>query len=105
PPQLPLAPLKVLAVVGPAERPGAIDTSDRAARVLWLINQLGPGGAERLLLSALACHDRSRFAFEVAFLLRWNDTLVPDFEAAGVPVHCLDVDSPYDMRWAWRLKR
>jgi glycosyltransferase involved in cell wall biosynthesis len=74
-------------------------------RVLWLIKGLGPGGAERLLLSAARAHDHSRFAISVAYLLPWKDALVADLRAAGVEVHCLDAPRPYDLRWVARLRR
>jgi glycosyltransferase involved in cell wall biosynthesis len=92
-------------MVAPAERVCTADRGRAATRVLWLINQLGAGGAERLLLAARACHDPQLYQFDAAYLLRWNDALVGDFEAVGVKVHCLGVDSPYDVRWVWRLWR
>lgn len=83
---------------GPGSVPGPI-------RVLWLIKGLGPGGAERLLVSAAEAHDRSRFALECAYVLPWKSALVPELEALGVPVHCLRGDDPRDPRWALRLRR
>jgi glycosyltransferase involved in cell wall biosynthesis len=74
-------------------------------RVLWLIKGLGPGGAERLLLSAAHVRDRAAFDYEVAYLLPWKHHLVPSLEQAGVPVHCLDAPQPADLRWAGRLRR
>jgi glycosyltransferase involved in cell wall biosynthesis len=59
-------------------------------RVLLLIKGLKRGGAEQLLLHAAPHRDRSRFTYEVAYLLPDHDALVADLEAAGLPVHCLD---------------
>ncbi len=73
-------------------------------RVLWLTKGLGPGGAERLLLSFARLADHERFEFHVAYLLPWKDHLVDQLEAAGVTVHCLDAPRPYDLRWLRRLR-
>lgn len=59
-------------------------------RVLVLIKGLGAGGAERLLVNAAAFGDRTRFEYEVAYLLTDDDALRPELEAAGLPVRCLD---------------
>ena len=75
------------------------------ARVLWLVKGLGPGGAERLLTAAATVRDRDRFDYHAAYLLPWKDALVPELEAAGVPVHCFDVRDERDLRWAGRLRR
>jgi glycosyltransferase involved in cell wall biosynthesis len=74
------------------------------ARVLWLIKGLGPGGAERLLVSAAPYVDRDRFEVEAAYLLPWKDHLVGELEAAGVPTTCLEVRRSYDVRWGSRLR-
>ena len=59
-------------------------------RILVLIKGLGRGGAEQLLVSAIPYLDRSRFEYEVGYLLPWKDALVPDFERVGISVRCLD---------------
>lgn len=59
-------------------------------RVLLLIKGLGRGGAEQLLVSAAPYLDRSRFEYEVAYLLPWKDALAGELEKAGLPVHCLE---------------
>ncbi len=74
-------------------------------RVLWLIKGLGPGGAERLLVSAAGVRDRDAFDYEAAYLLPWKHHLVDQLERVGVAVHCLDAPRPEDMRWALRLRR
>jgi glycosyltransferase involved in cell wall biosynthesis len=73
-------------------------------RVLHLIKGLGPGGAERLLVSSARASDRGAFAVEVAFLLPWKTQFVADLEALGVPTHCLDAPRPQDPRWCARLR-
>jgi glycosyltransferase involved in cell wall biosynthesis len=77
---------------------------DDRVRVLWLITGLGPGGAERLLVGAAPHVDRDRFDVSVCYLLPWKDHLVGDLEAAGVPVHCLDVRRVWNPSWVRRLR-
>lgn len=55
-------------------------------RVLYLIESLGMGGAERGLVRTVTALDRSRFDPEVAILGR-DLTLAPELAAVGVPVH------------------
>ena len=58
-------------------------------RILLLIKGLGRGGAEQILLGAVQYADRSRFEYEVAYLLPWKDALVGELESMGVRVTCL----------------
>ncbi|MGH2817500.1 MAG: glycosyltransferase [Actinomycetota bacterium] len=58
-------------------------------RVVLLIKGLGRGGAEQLLVSAAPYLDRSRFEYEVAYLLPHKDALVGELQQAGLRVHCL----------------
>ncbi|PZS25544.1 MAG: lipopolysaccharide biosynthesis protein [Pseudonocardiales bacterium] len=74
-------------------------------RVLWLVKGLYPGGAERLLVSMARVADRSRFDYEVAYLLPSQDGLVPALAALDVPAHCLAGANEYDLGWAVRLRR
>lgn len=74
-------------------------------RVLWLIKGLGPGGAERLLVSAAQVRDREAFHYEAAYLLPWKNHLVPLLEESSLPVTCLDVTDEKDLRWTARLRR
>ncbi|HET8679697.1 MAG TPA: glycosyltransferase [bacterium] len=80
------------------------EMSERA-RVLLLIKGLGIGGAERLLEAALPCLNRDRYAYRVAYMLPWKRALVPSFEAAGIPVHDLNMRVPGDPRAFMRLVR
>ena len=77
----------------------------RKTRVLWAIKGLGPGGAERLLVSAARVHDPDTYEFEAAYLLPWKDTLVAELEEAGVKVHCLGIGDVRDPRWLVRMRR
>jgi len=79
--------------------------SPSPARVLWLIKGLGPGGAERLLVTQAPYVDRERFAVEACYLLPWKDHLVPELERAGVPTRCLGVRRAWDPTWIGRLRR
>ncbi|HEV8339863.1 MAG TPA: glycosyltransferase [bacterium] len=74
-------------------------------RVTWLIKGLGLGGAEHLLLLAARHVDRTRFAYEVVFLLPWKSALVQDLEEQGIPTLCLNQKTPYDLRVIARLSR
>jgi glycosyltransferase involved in cell wall biosynthesis len=73
-------------------------------RVLNLIKGLGPGGAERLLVSGARVRDREAFAVEVAYLLPWKTEFVKDLEALGVRTRCLEVRHEQDLRWLVRLR-
>jgi glycosyltransferase involved in cell wall biosynthesis/ribosomal protein S18 acetylase RimI-like enzyme len=77
----------------------------RPLRVLWMIKGLGPGGAERLLVSMAADIDRDAVALEAAYLIPHKDQLVPELKAAGVVTHCLEGTRLSDPRWIARLRR
>jgi glycosyltransferase involved in cell wall biosynthesis len=72
-------------------------------RILHVIKGLARGGAEQLLLSQAPYLDRSRFEYEVAYLLPDHDALVGDLSRAGLPVHCLD--GARGAGWIGRLRR
>src|SRR3954462_6552224 len=74
-------------------------------RVLQLIKCLDHGGAERLLTTMVTRGDRSRFAYEVAFVRSEMRGLVGELEAAGVPVHDLGARHDLDLAWTARLRR
>ncbi len=78
---------------------------DRPRKVLWLIKGLGRGGAESLLALSLPHLDRDAFQYEAAYLLPWKKDLLPDFERAGVPVHCLESRRRLDPGLVLRLAR
>ena len=71
-------------------------------RILVLIKGLGRGGAEQILASAAPHLDRTRFDYEIAYLLPWKDALVKDLANAGVPSRCLD--GSRGVEWVSRLR-
>ena len=79
--------------------------AERRLKVLWLIKGLGPGGAERLLVSAARVRDRAAFDVDVAYLLPWKGDLSGALAAQGVGVLCLGAASRWDPRWATALRR
>jgi glycosyltransferase involved in cell wall biosynthesis len=48
--------------------------------------------------------DRERFDYEVAYVLESENALVPELEAADVPVHSLGARSNRDLGWTVRLR-
>lgn len=78
---------------------------DGPLRVCWLIKGLGPGGAERLLVTLGATMDRSLVRPEVVYTLPYKQHLVPQLEALGVPTHLLDGGRPYTPGWTAALRR
>ena len=78
---------------------------DRPVRVLWLTKGLGPGGAERLLVTTARRRDRRRVAVRVAYLLPYKSALVEELEAEDVPVTCLGYRNVLDARWLSALRR
>jgi glycosyltransferase involved in cell wall biosynthesis len=83
----------------PTLRPGGATQSSSSVRVLWLVKGLGPGGAERLLVSAACISDHRTFEIDAAFVDPTKSQLAPALTAAGVPTHCIgDVGG---RPWAW----
>jgi glycosyltransferase involved in cell wall biosynthesis len=76
--------------------------TEQPRRVLLLIKGLGRGGAEHLLTSTIRHSDRSRFSYDVAYLLPWKDEIVADLQELGVVVHCLD--GARGIGWVGRLR-
>jgi glycosyltransferase involved in cell wall biosynthesis len=83
---------------------GSSAQSDGGIRVLLVIKCLGYGGAERLLVDMVAARDR-RFEYEVAYVLRDQDALVPAVRETGTPVHPLGATHNGDLRWMTALRR
>ncbi|MGH2705958.1 MAG: glycosyltransferase [Actinomycetota bacterium] len=71
-------------------------------RVLHLIKALDRGGAEQLLVNAGPHFVRSRFDYEVAYLLRQGDVLAGELRDIGLPVHCLE--GKWALDWIRRLR-
>jgi glycosyltransferase involved in cell wall biosynthesis len=75
-------------------------------RVLWVIKGLGPGGAERLLVSVARAADHDAVTYEVAYVLPWKNHLVGELADAGVATHLLGGRRGLaDPRWLYRLRR
>lgn len=66
--------------------------TQRPARVLLLIKGLGIGGAEKLISEGARHWDRTRFNYEVAYMLPWKDQLVGELAAHGVAVHMVGTE-------------
>lgn len=73
-------------------------------RVLWLSKGLGPGGAERLLVSFASLADRERFDLRSAYLLPWKSHLVAQLAGLDVPAVCLQSGREIDVRWLHQLR-
>jgi glycosyltransferase involved in cell wall biosynthesis len=77
----------------------------RPVRVLMLAKGLGRGGAERLIVDAATALDPASIEVEVAYLLAAKDALVPELEAAGIPVHHLSHSLGDPRPWPAQLRR
>ena len=78
----------------------------RPLRVLWVIKGLGPGGAERLLVTVAHAADRDAVSYEVAFVLPWKNHLVASLAESGVVCHLIGGRRGLaDPRWLLRLRR
>ncbi|MEX0833886.1 MAG: glycosyltransferase [Actinomycetota bacterium] len=75
------------------------------ARVLWLIKGLGPGGAERLLVSSAPHVDAEQFEVSVCYLLPWKDQLAEELRAGGTQVDSLSIRNEWDVSWIGKLRR
>lgn len=79
--------------------------SSRAVRVLHVIKGLGPGGAERLVVSMAAVANPAAVHYEVAYLLERKQHLIPELDALGVRSHRLaGRRGMADHRWPGRLR-
>jgi glycosyltransferase involved in cell wall biosynthesis len=84
--------------VTPPGRPGN--------RVLHVIKGLGPGGAERLLVSLAGARPDGDGSVDVAYLLPWKRHLVRELEEMGVATHLIGGRAGMaDPRWPVRLRR
>ena len=73
-------------------------------RVLYLIDGLGAGGAQRQLVTLVGGLDRGMVDPEVA-LYHPRHHFVPELERASVPVHQLGLSGGRDPRVLARLRR
>ena len=74
-------------------------------RIRQLVKGLGPGGAERLVVTQAIGADPARHRHDVVHLLAHKDHLVPELTDAGIEVRCLDARRELDPRWVVRLRR
>ena len=73
-------------------------------KVCFLINGLGPAGAETLLLDIVRHTADEDIDYTVCFI-EGEDTLAPEFETAGVRVVDFGAGFKFDPRAIWRLAR
>ncbi len=74
--------------------------------IIYLIDGLGMGGAERLMIPLLQHLDRARFLPRVAYLhARDGNPLLPDLHALHIPVDYLPVQHLRDLTALPRLRR
>jgi glycosyltransferase involved in cell wall biosynthesis len=73
-------------------------------RVLYLIDSLGPGGAQRQLVTLVRALDRAAVSPEVAYY-HPIEHFRPELESAGVPIHELGPGGGRDPRVTGRLAR
>lgn len=73
--------------------------------MLWLIKGLGPGGAERLLVSTARVADHSRFQYEAAFIVPVKNAFREPLEHEGVLTHSLGEEPSGSALWPLRLRR
>ncbi len=71
-------------------------------KIAYIINNLGIGGAERLLLETIKFLDKSSFDVTVYYLLPKED-LLAEFHEAGIRTKCLNMSSKRDPRGFFRL--
>lgn len=77
----------------------------RAPAVLFLVNSLGTGGAEKQLVSLCNHLDAGRFGLHLAYLKR-NEQLLPQLERHRLmSLDCLDVAHRVDLGAVRRLRR
>lgn len=89
----------------PAHGYGAEVDPPGPVRVLHVVKGLGPGGAERLLVSVAGAADPAAVHHEVAYVLDWKQHLVPELEALGARTHLLaGARGMADPRWPLRLR-
>jgi len=81
-----------------------VEVVERRPRVLLLIKCLGYGGAERLIVDVASHRDSERFEYEVAYVLRREDSLAEAVRSTGVEVHCLGASGNWDFRWMAALR-
>lgn len=74
-------------------------------KIVYLINGLGPGGAEMMLYRLLERLDRERYEPVVVALLKIEGPVEEKIRALGISVYILDVRSKFDLGAIFRLYR
>ncbi len=77
----------------------------KPVKIVYLINGLGSGGAEMMLLRLLERLDREKFAPEVVALLALDGPVETNIAALGIPVQVLKMKSKMDLAAVWRLAK
>ena len=72
-------------------------------RVLQLITELRPGGAERIVYELARGLPPERYAVQVCSLRPCTGALAESLRQAGLPVHSLEMACKCDLRAYWRL--
>ena len=89
------------------QNPRVTELGEKTARirVLWLIKGLGPGGAERLLVSSARVADHARFDYSAAYLRPDKTQLVEALERGGVQCERLTQGCLRNLTWPLALRR
>ncbi|MCF8108716.1 MAG: glycosyltransferase [Desulfohalobiaceae bacterium] len=75
-------------------------------KILHLINDLGYGGAQKVLLELAKSVDRNRFQFSVGLWgSGWGSELIPKFRDLGLEVVDFQARTKFDPRALWALYR
>jgi len=78
--------------------------ADRPLSVSHLLKGLGPGGAERLVVTQATSGIPPFVRHEVIYLLAHKHHLVAELETAGVSATCLDADRTIALSWVRALR-
>jgi glycosyltransferase involved in cell wall biosynthesis len=62
-------------------------------KVVHIIKSLGRGGAETLLVETLKHHSKEQYSFQFLYFLPWKNQLVPELNAKGGGVTCMNAAS------------
>jgi glycosyltransferase involved in cell wall biosynthesis len=77
---------------------------DYSVRILWVLKELGIGGAERMLLELLP-YFSDDLRFFPTFVSRTGDDLVPHYRGVGLRPYSLGAAGNWDLRWMVGLRR
>lgn len=74
-------------------------------RVLHVINSLGLGGAEKLIVDSLPLYKEEGIDIELCILGNKNNVLLPMLEDSGIPIHISKHRNLYSVKNVFYLKR